>query len=132
MAERLDLAAADRNFKIQIAQPQNIGVVEPWNDFPDLGQIDAIRPVAAEEKLFRQPLVKLGDIHRHHKLFAPGIHPRDFLIGGSVVDVVDIRDDDALVFDQVDAVAGALGSGVCAGRLCNASSFCSMVMIRAS
>ena len=35
------LAAADRDFKVQITEPQNIGIVKPRLDLADLVQVDA-------------------------------------------------------------------------------------------
>ena len=49
LAELFHPAAAYRHLKIQILQPQNIGVVKPWLDLADLMQVDAERAVAAEK-----------------------------------------------------------------------------------
>lgn len=42
-------AAADRHLKIQVAQFENIGVVEPGLDLADLAQVDAVRTVTPEK-----------------------------------------------------------------------------------
>jgi hypothetical protein len=49
LAKLFHLAATHRHLKIQILQPQNIGVVKPWLDLADLMQVDAERTVAAEK-----------------------------------------------------------------------------------
>ena len=49
LAKLFHLAAADRHFKLKIAQPQNVGIVEPGHDLADLRQVNAVRAVAAEK-----------------------------------------------------------------------------------
>ena len=65
--------------------------------------------MAAVKMFLRQPAVKFGDVHWHDEFFTPGIYPRNLFIGGGIVDIVDIRHDDAFIFHQVDAVAAAAG-----------------------
>ena len=47
LAELFHPAAAYRHLKIQILQPQNIGVIKPGFDFADLVQVDAERAVGS-------------------------------------------------------------------------------------
>lgn len=49
LAKLFHLAAAHRNLKLKVTKPQNIGVVEPWFDFANFVQIDAVRAVTAKK-----------------------------------------------------------------------------------
>lgn len=49
LAKIFHLAATYRHLKIQILQPQNVGIVKPGLDLADLVQVYAERTVAAEK-----------------------------------------------------------------------------------
>lgn len=49
LPEFLRFTAADRHFKVQIAQPQQIGIVEPRNNFLDFAEINDVGAVTAKK-----------------------------------------------------------------------------------
>ncbi|MNO05737.1 hypothetical protein D3C81_2272440 [compost metagenome] len=58
--------------------------------------------MAAEEMAFRQTVAKLGDIHWHHIGFAARIHKGHFFVRFSVINIVNIGNDNPLVLHQIN------------------------------
>lgn len=52
----------------------------------------------------RQLAAKLGNVHRHYVGFTPRIDKGHFLVRFSVIDIVNWRDDDSLIFHQINGV----------------------------
>lgn len=135
LAELFHSAAAYRHLKIQILQPQYIGVVKPGFDFADLVQVDAERAVAAEEVGGREFIAEFGDVHRHDVGFTPRIDKCHFFMRFGIVNIVDRRDDDPFVLHQINCVVSRATGLALAGKDCcchAASSLCSMLIIRDS
>ncbi len=67
--------------------------------------------MAAEKVCCRQLAAEFGNVHRHHVRFPPRIDKRHLFVRFGVIDIVDRRHDDALVFDQIYGVVFAYSRG---------------------
>lgn len=86
-------------------------MIEPRYNLTDLRQIHRVRSVTTEKVLLRQPGMKFRNAHRHRIFFVPCKDTSYLFLRTRIVNIVRIRYDNFVIFQQINTSWSSNGAG---------------------